>query len=476
MARVGFVGVLSFVALCLIFGLERSEGVVHSVGDSTGWGSPPNSDFYDDWADRRIFRVGDQLSFSWTGTQNVAEVNEQQHDDCVKVTEGVMATSPAVYNLTGVGKRYFITTIGNQCNLGQELEIEILPAVAPTTPPRATSPPPSTGTPVPTPTPASRGTVHIVGDALGWGVPSTSDFYDDWEERQIFRVGDQLVFNWNGTENVVEVTEQQHDDCMKVTGNVMMTSPAVFNLTATGKRYFISTIGNNCNIGQELEIEIHPALAGPTTPSPPAATTPAPPTSTGPPATTHTVGDATGWTLPALTDFYDDWADRQVFMVGDKLSFNWTGNENVVEVNENQHDDCIKVTNGVKTASPAVYELTTIGKRYFISTIGNNCNRGQELEIEVIAAPPSTGTPTTPMASPPSSNPGPSGSPMGPSGSPMGPSGSPMGPSGSTTPGSVPSGSSTSGPGTSTPSASASFGPMAVLSAAMSTLVFAYLG
>ena len=61
MARVGFVGVLSFVALCLILGLERSEGVVHSVGDSTGWGSPPNSDFYDDWADRRIFRVGDQL-------------------------------------------------------------------------------------------------------------------------------------------------------------------------------------------------------------------------------------------------------------------------------------------------------------------------------------------------------------------------------------------------------------------------------
>jgi len=35
-------------------------------------------------------------------------------------------------------------------------------------------------------------TVHIVGDQLGWNIPTQQTFYDDWAKKKAFVVGDQL--------------------------------------------------------------------------------------------------------------------------------------------------------------------------------------------------------------------------------------------------------------------------------------------
>lgn len=58
--EMGFMRILFVVFLVVIFA-ERSDATVYNVGDATGWGVPANNDFYDDWADNKTFRVGDQL-------------------------------------------------------------------------------------------------------------------------------------------------------------------------------------------------------------------------------------------------------------------------------------------------------------------------------------------------------------------------------------------------------------------------------
>ncbi|XP_024026081.1 umecyanin-like [Morus notabilis] len=142
----GFMRSLFFVFLVVIFA-ERSDATVYNVGDVTGWGIPANNDFYDDWTNNKTFRVGDQLSFNWTaGTHDVAEVNENDYDNCTKVS--IVIASPVVINLTKPGEHYFICTIGDHCQRGQKLDIEVQAA-------NSTAPPPSgttTGT-----TPSSIG-------------------------------------------------------------------------------------------------------------------------------------------------------------------------------------------------------------------------------------------------------------------------------------------------------------------------------
>ncbi|XWS16460.1 hypothetical protein CRYUN_Cryun34aG0089700 [Craigia yunnanensis] len=137
-------------------------------------------------------------------------------------------------------------------------------------------------------------TVHVVGDDLGWKVPSNgATAYSTWVANKRFMVGDILVFNFTTNEHdVLQVPKASFDACTDANpiGNMITNGPANITLNSAGEQYYICTIGQHCQRGQKLAITVSatsgsplpapsPTLT-PTTPSPtsgtPADCTPAP--------------------------------------------------------------------------------------------------------------------------------------------------------------------------------------------------------
>ncbi|XP_051147417.1 mavicyanin-like [Andrographis paniculata] len=130
---------------------------------------------------------------------------------------------------------------------------------------------------------AYAATRYDVGGTGGW---NTGVNYDDWAGNQKFVVGDSLVFNYDATHSVEEVTENDYKNCNK--GSPISTqsnSPTTIALTAVGTRYFICARSNHCEQGMKLEVDVEAAAAGgggppsstPATPggAPPSTNTPA---------------------------------------------------------------------------------------------------------------------------------------------------------------------------------------------------------
>ncbi|KAL8497891.1 hypothetical protein ACS0TY_021297 [Phlomoides rotata] len=131
---------------------------------------------------------------------------------------------------------------------------------------------------------------YIVGDTLGWTVPPSPAAYAAWASRQVFRVGDVLVFNYTtGFHDVAHVTKAAFDGCSSNNPIALATvGPSNFTLSTTGEDYYICTFGSHCAIGQKLAINV--TAASSTTPAPtmPPSTTPTTPAPTMPPSTTPT--------------------------------------------------------------------------------------------------------------------------------------------------------------------------------------------
>ncbi|KAI3701504.1 hypothetical protein L6452_26634 [Arctium lappa] len=136
-------------------------------------------------------------------------------------------------------------------------------------------------------------TTHVVGDALGWTIPSGDlAAYTTWASRQTFTVGDILVFNFNnGEHDVAEVSAAAYGPCNATSPITLTTTgPATITLTTAGSRYYICTFTSHCQIGQKLSINVstagNPTTPPSTTPAPPPAATAVPPmTRPTPPAT-----------------------------------------------------------------------------------------------------------------------------------------------------------------------------------------------
>ncbi|KAK4267553.1 hypothetical protein QN277_024320 [Acacia crassicarpa] len=103
---------------------------VHVVGEANHWGIPPNPNFYSTWANSRTFYKNDVLSFySSKGKQDVKEVPKEAYEACSTVNDlgGKIANFlPSNYTLNETGFHYFISTIGDQCNMGQKLAVNVL--------------------------------------------------------------------------------------------------------------------------------------------------------------------------------------------------------------------------------------------------------------------------------------------------------------------------------------------------------------
>ncbi|KAK9051966.1 hypothetical protein SSX86_028594 [Deinandra increscens subsp. villosa] len=118
---------------------------------------------------------------------------------------------------------------------------------------------------------------HTVGAPNG-GWDLTTDL-STWASSQTFTVGDTLVFQFDSTHDVLEVTKANYDSCGL--GNPIsttVTSPDRVSLSASGTRYFVCGRGNHCSQGMKVQINVVAA----TGPSPPQTTTPSSPTPPGP--------------------------------------------------------------------------------------------------------------------------------------------------------------------------------------------------
>nr|XP_029143243.1 uclacyanin-3-like [Arachis hypogaea] len=128
---------------------------------------------------------------------------------------------------------------------------------------------------------------YIVGDDYGW---RTLFDYQAWAADKNFYVGDRIELNMfivfkyvPGWDNVVRVNPDEFITC-SVSPNAITLSSGEDEIIfgGTGARWYISSIGNHCKLGQKLAIYVWPAWSPPL-PSP-APWTPITPSIVTPPA------------------------------------------------------------------------------------------------------------------------------------------------------------------------------------------------
>ncbi|KAK7369760.1 hypothetical protein VNO80_11804 [Phaseolus coccineus] len=100
--------------------------------------------------------------------------------------------------------------------------------------------------------------VYVVGDKLGWNIPSQKGFFDDWAKSKTFAVGDQLLFQYRpGLNTVVMVDKEDYDNCatMRIKRTFIVGNSPV-TLEKPGDYYFFSSVGKHCENGLKLHITV----------------------------------------------------------------------------------------------------------------------------------------------------------------------------------------------------------------------------
>ncbi|EOA29082.1 hypothetical protein CARUB_v10025347mg [Capsella rubella] len=117
----------SLLILVALFGVVLG-GTVHKVGDSEGW-TMIGVD-YEAWASSRTFQVGDSLVFNYN--KDFHDVTEVTHNDfkLCELSKPITRyeTGSDTVTLTKPGLQHFICGFPGHCNLGQKLQIHVLPA------------------------------------------------------------------------------------------------------------------------------------------------------------------------------------------------------------------------------------------------------------------------------------------------------------------------------------------------------------
>ena len=110
----------------------HASNSVYTVGDDFGWRVPASPGFYNEWASKRSFTVGDALLFNFTtGWHDVTEVSKEGYDKCKpRDSDNHIKDGPATIPLTNAGGyHYFICSFKGHCLSGQKLAIHLAPTV-----------------------------------------------------------------------------------------------------------------------------------------------------------------------------------------------------------------------------------------------------------------------------------------------------------------------------------------------------------
>ncbi|XP_050271975.1 umecyanin-like [Quercus robur] len=118
-----------FIVVVMALPKGATAAQTYLVGDSFGWKVPPNSSYYTIWASKRIFYVGDKLTFNWTGSHTVGISHIQaEYDNCTRDPGEVLnSLGPGVIVPLGTsGSFYFYCTVDDHCGSGQKSAINAL--------------------------------------------------------------------------------------------------------------------------------------------------------------------------------------------------------------------------------------------------------------------------------------------------------------------------------------------------------------
>ncbi|KAI6681635.1 hypothetical protein NL676_035516 [Syzygium grande] len=102
--------------------VHAAAATTYTVGDELGW-TVPQHILLPVLGCLKTFMVGDQLSFNWTRTHNVAEVSKAEYDNCTQVVP--VLGSPGYIKLLKGESYHYICTVGSHCELGQKLSITV---------------------------------------------------------------------------------------------------------------------------------------------------------------------------------------------------------------------------------------------------------------------------------------------------------------------------------------------------------------
>ncbi|KAL5060009.1 hypothetical protein RYX36_031613 [Vicia faba] len=115
-------------------------------------------------------------------------------------------------------------------------------------------------------------TDHIVGGDKGW----TIDFnYTQWAQENVFRVGDNLVFNYNpSVHNVFKVNGTLFQNCTFPPENeALSTGKDIIPLKTEGRKWYVCGKGDHCAARQMKFVITVLAEGAPTPSSPPPSST-----------------------------------------------------------------------------------------------------------------------------------------------------------------------------------------------------------
>ncbi|VYS54058.1 unnamed protein product [Arabidopsis thaliana] len=117
----------SLLILVALFGISVG-GTVHKVGDSDGW--TIMSVNYETWASTITFQVGDSLVFKYNKDfHDVTEVTHNDYEMCEPSKPlARYETGSDIVILTKPGLQHFICGFPGHCDMGQKLQIHVLPA------------------------------------------------------------------------------------------------------------------------------------------------------------------------------------------------------------------------------------------------------------------------------------------------------------------------------------------------------------
>ncbi|XP_059651001.1 uclacyanin-3-like [Cornus florida] len=133
--------------------------------------------------------------------------------------------------------------------------------------------------------PAVYAADHTVGGSNGWS--QTGD-YTTWAKSQTFIVGDNLVFNYDSTHSVDEVSQSDYTNCKTSSPIKSYTGGSTtISLTTAGPMYFICPTFGHCQGGMKLAITVGASSPSPGG-TPPATSSPPSSSSSPPPPTTST--------------------------------------------------------------------------------------------------------------------------------------------------------------------------------------------
>ncbi|CAN6297494.1 unnamed protein product [Urochloa humidicola] len=129
-------------ALAVAFLPALTAATEHWVGDDQGWTLGFN---YSAWAETKQFKVGDTLVFKYSEpSHTVVEVNGADFKSCnMPENSNVLTTGHDQVTLEEAGRRWFVCGVGEHCNKGMKVKINVLTAEEAASAPSATPPPPS---------------------------------------------------------------------------------------------------------------------------------------------------------------------------------------------------------------------------------------------------------------------------------------------------------------------------------------------